>query len=239
VTGATGRFPCEGKPPVDGNVILQGSVTDPEGRTTTAHVSVWVARSEEWWFEAQDHDRMDLLPERRRYEPGETARFQVRMPFREATALVSLEREGVLDAWVVPLKGREPVVEVPVRDTYAPNMFVSVLAVRGRVGGIQPTALVDLGRPAFKLGIAEIRVGWRAHELKVTVTPERPVYRVRETATVRIAVRDAAGAPAPAVAGNAVRARASAESRKIVTTGFRLPGRRGCSSSARRTSPGR
>jgi alpha-2-macroglobulin len=130
----------------------------------------------------------------------------VRVPFREATALVALEREGVLDAWVVPLKGREPVVEVPVRDTYAPNMFVSILAVRGRVGGIQPTALVDLGRPAFKLGIAEIRVGWRAHELKVAVTPERPVYRVRETATVRIAVKDAAGAPPPAGAEVAVAA---------------------------------
>jgi len=35
-----------------------------------------------------DHDRIDLLPEKKRYEPGETAIFQVRMPFREATALV-------------------------------------------------------------------------------------------------------------------------------------------------------
>ena len=45
-------------------------------------------------------------------------------------------------------------------------MFVSVLR-RPRPGqpASQPTALVDLGRPAFKLGIAEIQVGWRAHEL--------------------------------------------------------------------------
>ena len=36
--------------------------------------------------------------------------------------------------------------------------------VRGRVADVQPTAMVDLGKPAFKLGIAEIRVGWqRAH----------------------------------------------------------------------------
>jgi uncharacterized protein YfaS (alpha-2-macroglobulin family) len=89
------------------------------------------------------------------------------------------------------------VVEVPVRDSFAPNMFVSVLAVRGRAGGIQPTALVDLGRPAVKLGIAEIRVGWRAHELRVTVTPGRPVYRVREKATVRVAVRQPDGTPPP------------------------------------------
>jgi uncharacterized protein YfaS (alpha-2-macroglobulin family) len=198
VTNAQGRATCEGRAPVDGQVALQASTTDPEGRTTTAHTSVWVARSADWWFEAQEHDRIDVLPERKRYEPGETARFQVRMPFREATALVAVEREGVQDAWVVRLGGREPVVAVPVRDQHAPNTFVSVLAVRGRVGTVQPTALVDLGRPAFKLGVAEIRVGWRGHELRVTVSPDRPVYRVRDKARVRIAVRTPdGGAPPP------------------------------------------
>ena len=197
-TDARGRLLCEGKPPADGNLILQASVTDPAGRGSAAHQEVWVAGSEEWWFAAQDHDRIDLLPERRRYEPGETARLQVRMPFREATALVAVEREGILEASVVPLTGKEPVVEVPVRPEYAPNVFVSVLVVRGRVGEPQPTALVDLGRPAFKLGVAELRVGWRAHELKVTVTPDREVYRVRQRAVVKVAVRRADGqAPPP------------------------------------------
>jgi uncharacterized protein YfaS (alpha-2-macroglobulin family) len=198
VTDARGRFLCEGKPPADGNLILQASASDPAGRGTGAYQEVWVAGSEEWWFAAQDHDRIDLLPERKRYEPGETARLQVRMPFREATALVTVERGGILEASVVPLTGKEPVIEVPVRPEYAPNVYVSVLAVRGRVGGPQPTALVDLGKPAFKLGVAELRVGWRAHELKVQVLPEREVYRVRDRARVRVSVRRADGqAPPP------------------------------------------
>jgi alpha-2-macroglobulin len=87
----------------------------------------------------QDHDRIDLLPEKRRYEPGEIARFQVRTPFREATALIATEREGILDAFVVPLSGQEPVIEVPVREDFAPHIFISVLAVRGRVSGVQST----------------------------------------------------------------------------------------------------
>ena len=196
-TDAKGRLLCEGKPPVDGNLILQASITDQGGNIAAAHRDVWVAGSEQWWFEVQDSDRMDLLPERRRYEPGETARLQVRMPFREATALLTVEREGVLEASVVPLSGKEPVIQVPVRPEHAPNVFISVLAVRGRVSGVQPTALVDLGRPSFKLGVAEIRVGWRAHELTVKVSPERPTYRVRETAVVKVAVRKADGQPPP------------------------------------------
>src|SRR5262249_11393892 len=134
-----------------------------------------------------------------RYEPGETARLQVRMPFREATALVTVERNGgILEASVVPLSGKEPVIEVPAKDYYAPNVFISTLVVRGRVGEIQPTALIDLGKPTFKLGIAEIRVGWRAHELKVAVTADRATYHVRDKAQVKIAAQTADGKPAPA-----------------------------------------
>jgi uncharacterized protein YfaS (alpha-2-macroglobulin family) len=197
-TDARGLLVCEGRAPVDGSLVLQATLTDPEGKVCTAHTEVWVAGASDWWFRVEDSDRMDVLPEKKQYEPGETARFQVRMPFRSATALVTVEREGVLDATVVTLSGNQPVVEVPVTTAFSPNVFVSVLAVRGRVGDIQPTAMVDLGKPAWKLGIAEIRVGWQPHELHVTVTPEQPVYRVRETANVRIAVRSADGTPLPA-----------------------------------------
>jgi uncharacterized protein YfaS (alpha-2-macroglobulin family) len=193
VTNAQGVLVCDGKPPVEGNLVLQASVADESGRVAVAHQEVWVRGAQDWWFDVQDSDRIDLLPEKRRYEPGEKARLQVRMPFREATALVTAEREGVLEAFVVPLSGKEPVIELPVHEAYAPNMFISVLAVRGRVGGVQPTAVVDLGKPAFKLGVAEIRVGWRAHELRVKVAADRATYRVRDKAMVRVAVRTADG----------------------------------------------
>ena len=138
---------------------------------------------------------MDLLPERIRYEPGEVARFQVRSPFREATALITVEREGIVEARIQPLSGHLPVIEVPIRPGFAPNVFVSVLAVRGRVDGFQPTAIADLGKPAYRLGIAEIRVGWKEHELKVRVRPDRERYQVRETSKVSIEVVTPSGAP--------------------------------------------
>jgi alpha-2-macroglobulin len=193
VTDAQGVVLCEEKPPTDGNLILQASITAGTNQVGAAHQEVWVPGPRPWWFDVQDHDRIDLLPEKRRYEPGETARLQVRMPFQEATALVTVEREGVLEGFVMPLSGQEPVIEVPVRGEYAPNMFISVLAVRGRIGGIQPTAMVDLGRPSFKLGIAEIRVGWRRHELLVKVTSDRTSYKVRDKALIRVAARTTDG----------------------------------------------
>jgi uncharacterized protein YfaS (alpha-2-macroglobulin family) len=198
-TDDRGMFRCDGPAGVTGNVVMEASVVDDAGNRSAAHDDVWVAGTAgDWWFGGGDSDRMDVLPERRHYEPGETARLQVRMPFRAATALVTVEREGVIDARVVPLAGNEPVVDLPVSGAWAPNVFVSVLALRGRADDVAPTALVDLGRPTFKLGITELSVGWLAHRLKVRVATDERAYRVRDTAQVKVAVRTADGTPLPA-----------------------------------------
>lgn len=196
-TDSKGRFICEFTSPVAGNVIVRAQATDESGATVYTHRDVWIVGSDQWWFNVSNNDRMDVLPESKRYEPGQTAVFQVRMPFEEATALVTVEREGVIESFVTALSGKAPIVKVPIKESYAPNVFVSVMAVRGRVSDVQPTALVDLGKPAFKLGIAEINVGWRAHELKVAVSADRSTYKVREKARVHIKVQRADNGAAP------------------------------------------
>jgi uncharacterized protein YfaS (alpha-2-macroglobulin family) len=196
-TDKRGLLLCEKPVTESGSLILEASTTDRSGRESATHHDVWIAGPDEWWFAAEDSDRMDVIPEAKRYEPGDKARFQVRMPFRKATALITVEREGVGESFVKELSGKEPVIELPVKGTWAPNVFISVLAVRGRVSDVQPTATVDLGRPAFRLGIAEIQVGWKTHELKVKVAADRPVYKVREKAQAKIAVTTADGQPLP------------------------------------------
>jgi uncharacterized protein YfaS (alpha-2-macroglobulin family) len=196
-TDPAGLLACSVKAPVSGNVILQATVTDDGGNVSATHQDVWIAGKGEWWFDVADSDRIDLLPEKKAYEPGENARFQVRMPFRSATVLVTVEREGVMEAYVKRVSGKEPVITVQVKGNYAPNVFVSALCVRGRVGGTKPTALFDPGRPTYRLGIAEIRVGRKVHELKVHVAADRETYKVRGKAKVRVRVGRADGGTLP------------------------------------------
>lgn len=227
-TDAQGLLPCELAPDFAGEVIVAARTRDADGNPAEATTSIWVVGENEWWFGGTTGDRMDLLPEQKEYEPGDTARFQVRMPFRTATALVTLEREGVIRSFVTTLSGNEPIVEVPISDADSPNVFVSVLAVRGRVGefaswlsdmarrfnlpdfiprdGGRPTALIDLSKPSYRLGAAEIRVGWKPHRLNVSVTADRPTYAVREQAHLTIHVARADGKALPAGAEVAVAA---------------------------------
>jgi uncharacterized protein YfaS (alpha-2-macroglobulin family) len=214
-TDAQGLAECAIDPGVSGEVYAVATATDADGNESRAVRSVWLAGDEEWWFGGDNGDRMDLVAEAKEYKAGDTARFQVRMPFRAATALVTVEREGVLSSFVTRLSGKDPVIEVPLAGNYAPDVYVSVLAVRGRVSGwrlwlanfarewnlpffsrdgARPTALVDLAKPAFRLGITRINVGWDAHRLAVDVKTDRPKYRVRDTAQVAVQVKGGDGA---------------------------------------------
>ncbi|TFW11432.1 alpha-2-macroglobulin [Massilia arenosa] len=197
-TDERGLLFCDVKAPKDGELILRAQATDSAGRINSTYADVWVAGNADLWFSHSDNDRIDLLPLKKRYEPGEQASFQVRMPFRSATALVTVEREGVIETYVRRISGQNPVITIPMKASYAPNVYVSALVVRGRVAGVQPTALVDLGKPAYKMGIATVRVGWAAHELKVQVTPDKPVYKIREKVPVAVHVTRADGKALPA-----------------------------------------
>ncbi|SFD70475.1 MG2 domain-containing protein [Massilia yuzhufengensis] len=197
-TDARGLLLCDVAAPGEGNIILRARATDAQGRSAVTRHEVWVAGKRETWFDVSDNDRIDLLPARPRFEPGEQASFQLRSPLRDATVLVTVEREGILDTYVRRVSGTDPTISIPVKASYAPNVYVSALVVRGRVAGVKPTALVDLGKPAYKLGIAPIKVGWGAHELRVQVVPDRQVYKVRERSLVKVKVSRADGQPLPA-----------------------------------------
>lgn len=196
-TDNKGLLVCDVKSPAAGNIILQANAADADGNDSSANREIWVAGDHDRWFDASDNDRIDLLPEKKRYEPGETARLQLRMPFKEAMALVTVEREGVMESFVTRVTRDNPMIEVPIKNNYAPNTFISALVVRGRVQGIKPTAMIDLAKPAFKMGLAEINVGWAAHELKVKVTTDKAVYKVREKTRVAIDVRRGDGSAPP------------------------------------------
>ncbi len=207
-----------------GEVELVVTARDKDGNEAQAASSVWVTRRGELWFGGEDHDRIDLLPEKKSYQPGETARLQLRMPFRQATALVSVEREGVIETRVVQLSGRDPTLQLKIEEGWAPNVYVSVLALRGRLHEVPwysfftwgykaprewwnafwyegreyaaPTAMVDLSRPAYRLGLAELRVGHEAHRIAVQVKADKDSYPVRGKAQVTISATLPGGKPA-------------------------------------------
>ncbi|WP_442678771.1 alpha-2-macroglobulin family protein [Sphingomonas sp. ASY06-1R] len=208
-TDAQGLAECTLDPGVSGEVIAVATAQDDQGNEARAVTSVWLAGDDDWWFGGDNGDRMDVISDAKSYRAGATAHVQVRMPFRNATALVTVEREGVLSSFVTTISGKDPVVDVPLPGAYAPDVYISVMAVRGRIAGWRlwladlarrwhlpffsrdgayPTSLVDLAKPAYRIGITKVAVGWEAHQLKVSVRPDHARYRVRDHARVAVQV---------------------------------------------------
>jgi len=197
ITNKQGIIFCEINTPETGNIIIQARASDNAGNVSSANRGIWITEGDDMWFDAESSDRIDLIPDKRRYEPGETAIFQVKMPMREATTLITVEREGIIDSFITKINSKNPIIKVPIKASYAPNVYISAFCIRGRTGNIKPSAMIDLGKPLFKLGITGVSVGWQANELKVNVYPDKKTYSTREKATFRIKVKTASGKPMP------------------------------------------
>ncbi|MFX7879382.1 hypothetical protein ABTK13_24225, partial [Acinetobacter baumannii] len=72
-TDARGRMQCAVTLEQAGEVELIARARDDAGRVSEAATSVWVTGQGELWFGGENHDRIDVLPERPSYAPGDTA----------------------------------------------------------------------------------------------------------------------------------------------------------------------
>ncbi len=143
-------------------------------------------------------NELELVPEADTVVVGATARVLVKSPWPRATALVTVERGGVVEARLAELEGSMPVVEVPIRAEYVPNVFVSVVMLRGRIDAAPDAQRIDPGRPAYRIGVCEIKIPPLDRRLRVTVKPARAEYRPGQEASVEVTVTAAGGTARPA-----------------------------------------
>ncbi|HEY6137669.1 MAG TPA: MG2 domain-containing protein [Thermoanaerobaculia bacterium] len=177
-----------------GEYVLIATAKDAEGRSTTTRAWFYAAGGGYTAWARYDNNRIDLVAEKQTYRPGETARVMIKSPWEHATALLTTEREGVRTWKTFELTTTQPTVSVPIAEKDIPNLFVSVVLVKGRTKeGIEEEA--DPGKPAFRVGYIELGVEDAAKRLKVDVKANRDEYRPASKARVEVQVKDAGGKP--------------------------------------------
>jgi alpha-2-macroglobulin len=177
-----------------GQYYLELTVKDGEGRENSSGAMLYVAGPGQAWWSQQDHDLIQLVADKAAYSPGDEAKILVQSPWPKAQALVSVERETVLDRWLVDLDGGAGLVKVPIKESYLPNAFVSVTLVRGRQAGkaFDDDGL-DLNKPQARFGYLDLPVEPAGRRLKLAITLDRQDYRPGDRVEVGLQARDAAG----------------------------------------------
>lgn len=172
---------CEFTPDQPGTYRVTATVRDSEGRQHQVRQFTWAIGAGFVLWNSGNTNNLKVIAEKQTYRVGDTARFLVQNPFPGARALISVERFGALRHWSKVLAQSTEVIEVPIVADYLPGFYLSVVVNSPRVEKPAEEMRVDLGKPAFRIGYAEVRLEDDAKELTVAVKTDRPLYRPRET----------------------------------------------------------
>ena len=202
VTTASGPVPLRIPFANGGYFVLEARGRGADGRFAVTRTSFYVLGTGYTAWQRFDHNRIELTPERQTYRPGETARIMIQSPWERATALVTTEREGIRSHRQFTLTSTQESISIPITEADIPNVFVSVVLIKGRTtapasttdAATKPEADVsDPGKPAFRMGYVELKVEDRTKRLSVTLAADRQEYRPASPARVRLEVKDHQG----------------------------------------------
>lgn len=139
-----------------------------------------------------------LFPSRRAARPGDEVTVELHARRPVSHCLVTVERDGILSARVLPAGGRDFAFPVKIDAAHRPNVFVGVIALAPRLRYPVHGYQTDAEAPAAFFGVERIEVRDDGGGLRVEVAPGTPELKARpgETVSVAVVTLDRDGAPA-------------------------------------------
>lgn len=183
------------KPAKSGTYFLTAESTDAHGRKLLSRMPFYVIGGGEFPWAMEDGSVMKLQPDKNELNPGEEATIVVKTPIA-GTALVTIERNRFHKQYITQISPDNPVIKVPVQDAESPNVFVSVIVVRGADGSPKQHKM-----PEYRVGYCELKVNSTAHDLVIDVKPDRAEVKPGEPVVVSGVIKDGKDKP---VAGSDV-----------------------------------
>jgi uncharacterized protein YfaS (alpha-2-macroglobulin family) len=180
-------------PEKSGLYLLAADSQDHRKNRIRTAAYVYVTGKDYVPWQRRNDDTLELAADKNNYKPGDRARVLVKSPYERAKALVTVEREFVLQSRVEDILGSTSEIEIPLTRDDIPNVFVSVLLVQGRTSEPANSEIEDIGKPSFKIGYVELHVDPSEKRLNVDVAADQITYKPKNPVTVRITVKNAAG----------------------------------------------
>ncbi|MBK7929016.1 MAG: alpha-2-macroglobulin [Bryobacterales bacterium] len=172
-TGAdgVGRVTMPGR---GGSLLARVTSQTPEGRTVKDDSYVWVSGS----FSYEGGESIRLVPDKRSYAAGETAKVLVAGVPDGAHIWLTTEGKTLTSSRYLQMANGSLLVDVPVTGDMAPNFFVSAAAiVKGKLYSASKT----------------VKVPPVQHTLNVALEASKPQFLPGEPGTYTLTARDAAG----------------------------------------------
>lgn len=181
-------------PEEDGQYVAVVSSRDVRGRDIRASVSRWVDRGRGASVRVSDDHTMKIVQNQADYAVGDKASLLVETPYENTKALVTIERDTIHEMRVIDLGAMQRTIDIPIEEWMVPNVYVSVLAVKGGEGDW----------PEFRLGYVNLQVDTTTKVLNVDVTADKTIYRPGEIVTLSVSTKRSDDSPTSAEVSLAV-----------------------------------
>ncbi len=156
------------------HIVAMPAEPTPETEAIRSSIFIWVAGKDQVSWRRENNDRITLISDKTSYKVGETAEILIPSPFEGPHyALITVEREGVRRHEVVRLESNSAVYRLPITQGDIPNIYVSVVLVKGRGQGEgergRGGALAD-----FKMGLLPLDVEVQPVTLNLQLETDLP-----------------------------------------------------------------
>jgi uncharacterized protein YfaS (alpha-2-macroglobulin family) len=109
-----------------GYLRLSVSATDPGGGKASNTTHFWIYDDRYGDFN-YNYTGLEVWLDKSNYRPGDTAKLLINTAVEDGTVLFTSEGQEILEHRVIEMKGRTQIIEIPVRASFAPNVWISVL----------------------------------------------------------------------------------------------------------------
>lgn len=184
--------PLDITPPSGGDywVIVEPEKDKDEVAMAATQSYAWGDGGGAW--RSSDSLSFDIVTDKKQYKAGDTATLILKTDLAQATGLVTIERDGVIEKRLIEVSPKAKHLTVPITAAHAPNVYVSVALVQGRMGD------GERGKPRMRMGLVNLSVVPEDTTLKVEVATDRQDYRPGGKVTATVKVTDKAGNPVSA-----------------------------------------
>jgi uncharacterized protein YfaS (alpha-2-macroglobulin family) len=111
-----------------GRYEVVATVTDARGRPARSTLTVWVSGGRRFSMGPEENGQTsaELIPDRKTYAVGDTARLLLRTQFTPARALLTIRRNGLVRSEEIRVDGPLTTLAVPIGEADVPNVVVQV-----------------------------------------------------------------------------------------------------------------
>jgi len=184
-TASQGQTDASGKAQVKlsisdaGEFRVRVTATTPEKRTIETTTFLWAPGESSWWS-GPAQERVQIVADKKTYQPGDTAHVLIVTSKEPTSVLVTVEGNGLYSGQVIKSSGGSITVDVPIKPEYAPNFYVAAVFIRGN----------KLYQGSKSLNVPPVQ-----HQLNVQLLPSKPQYQPGEAASYTIKATDNSGKP--------------------------------------------